>query len=68
MNLISNAIKFSHKDSAIITRVNVEDIQNENVKIMISVEDQGIGINEQDQKNLFKPYFVTTDKISKQIN
>jgi signal transduction histidine kinase len=46
----------------------VEDIQNENVKIMISVEDQGIGINEQDQKNLFKLYFVTTDKTSKQIN
>lgn len=68
MNLLTNAIKFSQKDAAIITRVNVEDIQNENVEIMISVEDQGIGINEQDQKNLFKPYFVTTDKTSKQIN
>jgi signal transduction histidine kinase len=38
------------------------------VEVEISVEDQGIGMNELDQKNLFKPYFVTTDKESKSVN
>jgi signal transduction histidine kinase len=32
------------------------------------VTDNGIGLNEEDRKNLFKPYFKTTDKTSKQLN
>ena len=32
------------------------------------VTDNGIGMNEEDRKNLFKPYFKTTDKTSKQLN
>ena len=38
------------------------------VGVRISVADNGIGINEQDQKNLFKPYFRTTDSKSKKMN
>ena len=40
-------------------------VESEKVEVEISVQDFGIGINEYDQKNLFKPYFVTTDKTSK---
>jgi signal transduction histidine kinase len=32
------------------------------------VTDNGIGMNEEDRKNLFKPYFKTTDRTSKQLN
>jgi signal transduction histidine kinase len=32
------------------------------------VTDNGIGLSEEDQRNLFKPYFKTTDKASKQLN
>ena len=32
------------------------------------VKDNGIGLSEEDQKSLFKPYFKTTDKTSKQLN
>ena len=32
------------------------------------VTDNVIGMNEEDRKNLFKPYFKTTDKTSKQLN
>ncbi len=32
------------------------------------MKDSGIGINEVDLANLFKPYFVTTDPESRRIN
>jgi signal transduction histidine kinase len=38
------------------------------VQVEIRVTDFGIGINEQDQKNLFKSYFKTTDQTSKFLN
>lgn len=38
------------------------------VKIIISVIDQGIGINETDMANLFKAYFKTTDQRSEEVN
>ncbi|PLY11040.1 MAG: sensor histidine kinase [Arcobacter sp.] len=46
-NLISNAIKYSNKDSKIIVRVK---------KGVFSVQDFGIGIEEKDQKEIFKRY------------
>jgi len=46
-NLISNAIKYSNKDSKII--VNLKDG-------VLSVKDFGIGIAEKDQKEVFKRY------------
>jgi signal transduction histidine kinase len=44
------------------------EVDSENIEVEISVHDQGLGINEQDQRNLFKPYFVTSDKESKSVN
>ena len=32
------------------------------------MRDYGIGMNEEDMKNLFKPYFKTTDETSKKVN
>jgi two-component system OmpR family sensor kinase len=46
-NLISNAIKYSYKDSV------VEVILNNNI---LSVKDFGIGISLEDQKEIFKRY------------
>ena len=50
-NLISNAIKFSHADK----KVNVIVTSNRG-KTLISVKDQGPGLSEQDQQNLFKKF------------
>ncbi len=50
-NLISNAIKFSYPGSTIQVML---DKQQQN--ILLSVEDQGIGINESDQTKLFTPF------------
>ena len=34
----------------------------------IEVTDKGIGINELDMKNLFSPFFKTSDSISREKN
>ncbi|RZL13159.1 MAG: HAMP domain-containing histidine kinase, partial [Pedobacter sp.] len=52
INLISNAIKYSGEHTFI--EFNTE-IQNE--KYIITVSDNGIGIPDLDQKNLFQPFF-----------
>ena len=51
MNLLSNALKFSPKDSEVLVSVIVDD-----EKIKISVKDEGIGIPEEEQKSIFNRF------------
>lgn len=51
-NLIENAVKYSNKDSKVF--INVND-SNEGVEI--SVRDAGIGIEEEEQANIFQKFF-----------
>jgi PAS domain S-box-containing protein len=51
-NLVSNAMKYSHDGGGIWVSTLVE---NSTVKII--VKDEGIGINEEDQKHLFERFF-----------
>ncbi len=50
-NLISNAIKYSHKGSDIMVRV---DVQNDMVKT--SVIDHGVGIKDEELPYIFQPF------------
>lgn len=52
INLFSNAIKYSADDSLITIRTRLRDNMAE-----FEIEDQGMGIPEQDQKNLFERFF-----------
>ena len=52
INLLSNAIKFSGENSVIILTAKL--ISDE---IVIEIKDQGIGIPEEDQKNLFSSFY-----------
>lgn len=52
-NLLSNAIKFSKAGDTIIVRI-TDNVAEEGGKAVISVEDQGIGMNEEAQKKLLK--------------
>lgn len=52
INLISNAVKFSDNDTAINIHSQVTD-----GTATISVQDQGIGISEEDQQHLFSTFF-----------
>ena len=52
-NLISNAIKFSHKDTTIIARVKMQQKENsEEKEVVVIVSDNGCGIKEEDQPKL----------------
>jgi PAS domain S-box-containing protein len=52
INLLSNAIKFTNENKTI----NVRSLSNEEI-VSIEVEDQGIGISEEDQKHLFERFY-----------
>ncbi|HEV8084081.1 MAG TPA: PAS domain-containing sensor histidine kinase [Chitinophagaceae bacterium] len=52
INLISNAIKFANENAIIKV---ISSINSNN--LMISVEDNGIGISEEDQQHLFERFF-----------
>lgn len=56
LNLLSNAIKFTGKEGNILVI-----IKNEDNHILISVKDDGIGIPEEKQKNIFER-FIQVDK------
>ena len=59
INLLQNAIKFSSKGQTIELYVEEFEIkgQSERVGINIKVSDNGVGISENDRKNLFQMYF-----------
>ncbi|SFM26212.1 PAS domain-containing sensor histidine kinase [Methanolobus profundi] len=50
-NLVGNAAKFSNDDGTIIVRCDMDD-----KIVQLEVEDDGIGIKEEDIGNLFKPF------------
>jgi PAS domain S-box-containing protein len=52
VNLVSNAIKFSPEDGVITV-----EVKNSPAQIEIEVQDQGIGISEEDQQHLFERFF-----------
>ena len=52
INLVSNAIKFSPDDGLIIF-----DVSNTLDQLEVEIQDQGIGISEEDQKHLFERFF-----------
>ena len=55
LNLIGNAIKFTDHGRVVI-RVSLEDQDDASASVLISVEDSGIGISEQDQQHLFQAF------------
>lgn len=52
INLLSNAIKFSPEDKQIYLNTHLE-----NDELTIAIKDNGLGIDEKDQKRLFERFF-----------
>lgn len=59
-NLIDNAIKFSHSDSA----VTVETVEKKN-KVLVSVKDTGIGIPKEDLKLIWDRFYKSDSSRGK---
>ncbi|MCK8823720.1 PAS domain S-box protein [Fuchsiella alkaliacetigena] len=56
LNLIGNAIKFTQQGHVKITVKTEAESKAEQLKLIIEVEDSGIGINEEDQERVFAPF------------
>lgn len=68
INLLSNAIKFSRKYQWIDVIANYEQMTQSSLELTIKVVDQGTGISEEDQKQLFKVFFKSSSEKSKALN
>ena len=55
-NLVSNAIKFTEHGQVRIIVELLATTEPEQVRMLLQVEDSGIGISEQDQRRLFEPF------------
>ncbi|MFA6145447.1 MAG: PAS domain S-box protein [Sulfuricurvum sp.] len=56
LNLVGNAIKFSKNGGSILVIVHQEVDQEENVKLHFCIQDEGIGMNEEQLSKLFKAF------------
>ncbi|BAY83050.1 response regulator receiver signal transduction histidine kinase [Calothrix parasitica NIES-267] len=63
VNLISNAIKFTEQGMVLIKANEISDLSDS--KIVIFVEDTGIGIAESDTKYIFEPFRQINQTISR---
>ncbi|MBK9630597.1 MAG: HAMP domain-containing protein [Saprospiraceae bacterium] len=61
-NLLSNAIKYSNIDSTL--KLSIEDIDNH---VVCSIQDQGIGIKEEDLSHIYDNFFRSDSLKHKQI-
>ena len=66
LNIIANAIKFSHEGSPIKIALTAVS-RNNRPYVLVSVTDHGIGIPEEDQNQLFTRFFRGKNAISAQF-
>ena len=66
-NLISNAIKFTPNNGTIFSRIELLNRVDNNCKISISVQDNGIGIPQEKQKLIFEEFSQADDSTSREF-
>ena len=64
LNLLSNAIKFT-SEGTIEIRTRVQLIDEAECEILFSVKDEGIGITDEQQRKLFKPFSQAEDSTTR---
>ena len=62
-NLIENALKYSENNTDI--KISLKHLKEEN-KISISINNKGIGINKEDEANIFNKFFRGSNAIAKE--
>ncbi|HAH25043.1 MAG TPA: hybrid sensor histidine kinase/response regulator [Prolixibacteraceae bacterium] len=65
MNLVNNAIKFTHEGSVDI-HIEPIDVNGENIRLFFKVTDTGIGITPEGKELLFKEFSQTESSISRE--
>ncbi|GHU66131.1 hypothetical protein FACS189447_06370 [Spirochaetia bacterium] len=64
INLLGNSVKFTPEMGKIEFNVSAKEHKDGKALLAFSVRDSGIGISEEAQKNLFKPFEQTSNQIS----
>ena len=64
-NLVSNAIKFTN-EGTVVVRAMVEDERSDRAQLRISVQDTGIGLTDQDLRELFQAFRQADNSLSRQ--
>jgi len=59
-NLLSNAVKYN-RGGGRVTITGVRRESDEGTEVVMTVADDGLGISEEDQRTLFRPFFRTTN-------
>lgn len=54
-NIVGNANKFTHKGTIHIT-IRTEEVENNQLKLLVAIKDNGTGIDEEDLKHVFESY------------
>lgn len=67
MNLAYNAIKFTEQGEVVVT-VSVESRTTDQVQLLISISDTGIGIAGEDQKRIFKPFTQVDSSMTRRYS
>lgn len=66
-NLVDNAVKFTEKGT-IVLRVSRDLLPTDEAKLCFEIEDTGIGIAPQDQKNIFEPFTQADSSTSRRYS
>ncbi len=66
MNFMSNAVKFTSKGGATLS-VKTLNQSDDNVTLRFAVRDTGIGIDKQQQKQIFEPFAQEDDSTTRQF-
>ena len=64
-NLLSNAFKFSPLGGDITLKIKLDKRQNKRIFLRFEVQDNGIGISEEQQMHLFRPFEQADGSISR---
>lgn len=61
-NLVENSIKYSKKDGNPVVGISIRRLESDNT-LRIKVQDNGIGIDEQDQERIFEMFYRANDDV-----
>jgi PAS domain S-box-containing protein len=66
VNLIGNAVKFTHQGEVVIEITNQQEVGEESVELMFSIRDTGIGIQEKYQECIFQSFEQADSSTTRQ--
>jgi len=66
VNLANNAVKFSHEHGAVSINVSVSNETADEMGLLFSVEDNGIGVSKDSQRKLFKAFSQADTSTTRQ--